>query len=364
MKDLFGSVYYNKKVLVTGHTGFKGSWMALWLSHMGADVVGYSLLPNTSPSHGALLKQNIRSVTGNILDLDQFQQTINQEEPEIIFHLAAQSLVRKSYKEPLETFATNTIGTANILEACRNAKSAKAVIVITSDKCYENREWIWGYRENDPLGGHDPYSASKGCAEIIASSYRHSFFPIDQYGKGHETLIATARAGNVIGGGDWAEDRLIPDIVRATIKKEKVNIRHPKATRPWQHVLESLSGYLLLGQMLLEGKKEYAEAWNFGPGDEGNLHVETVVKKLQNYWNAIGYQLCDQKDLYEVIFLHLDCSKARTKLKWKPVMDIDKALEMTGNWYRNFYELGDVITGQQLMEYVQKACEQKLRWAE
>lgn len=363
MKESFGRAYSDKRVLITGHTGFKGSWLALWLSRMGAKVIGYALAPSTSPSHIEILNFDCLSIIGDIRDVDKLQNVIQKEKPEIIFHLAAQSLVRRSYREPIETLSTNVIGTANLLEVCRRSPSTRAVIVVTSDKCYKNREWLWGYREDDALGGYDPYSASKGCAEIITSSYKHSFFSLEEYGRGHTTLIASARAGNVIGGGDWAEDRLIPDIARAVSKKEAVSIRNPKATRPWQHVLEPLSGYLMLGWKLLQGESEFADAWNFGPDEDGNLNVETLVEKLKKYWDEIDYRLLSvSSDLHEAKSLQLDCSKARIKLRWRPVWDINKALEMTGIWYDRFYRSEAVISEQQLTEYVHTAEQKNLEW--
>ena len=365
MKESFGRAYHDKRVLITGHTGFKGSWLALWLWRMGAKVTGYALAPSTSPSHIKILNVDCLSITGDIRDADKLQNVVKKEKPEIIFHLAAQALVRRSYREPIETFSTNVIGTANLLEACRQSPSTRAVIVVTSDKCYKNREWLWGYREDDALGGYDPYSASKGCTEIVTSSYKHSFFPPDEYGRGHTTLIASARAGNVIGGGDWAEERLIPDVARAVSGNTKVSIRNPDSIRPWQHVLESLSGYLMLGRKLLEGDPGFAEAWNFGPGEEGNIKVETLVQKLKQHWSKVDYHLSpSRKNPHEAKLLQLDCSKACSKLGWKPVWDINKALEMTGIWYDRFYRSGDVISEQQLTQYVQTAKHKNYNWAE
>lgn len=256
MDNLFNSIYKDKNVLITGHTGFKGSWLTLWLSKMGANVIGYSIDTPTSPAHHEMINlNNIISIEGDILDTKKLEKVINEHSPDIIFHLAAQSLVRKSYKEPLKTFETNIMGTLNILEICRKSQNVKAIVNITSDKCYENKDDGKDYTESDPMGGKDPYSASKGGAEIVSNAYRYSFLNPDHYGEKHNILIANARAGNVIGGGDWAEDRLIPDIIRAVSNKKNVMIRNPKAIRPWQHVLESLNGYLLLGQKLLEGKK-------------------------------------------------------------------------------------------------------------
>ena len=351
--------------MVTGHTGFKGSWLAMWLSKMGAKVTGYALNPSTSPSHIEILNVDYLSIIGDIRDKDKLQDIITKEKPDIIFHLAAQSLVRRSYREPIETLSTNVIGTVNLLEICRQSPSTRAVIVVTSDKCYKNREWQRGYREDDALGGYDPYSASKGCAEIVTSSYRHSFFPPNEYRHNHTTLIASARAGNVIGGGDWAEDRLIPDIARAVSKKKVVSIRNPNATRPWQHVLESLSGYLMLGHKLLQGEPDYAEAWNFGPSEDGNLSVAALVKQLKQYWNGINYEFSlAPSDLHEAKLLQLDCSKARKKLHWKPVWNIDKALEMTGIWYDRYYNSGDVLSEHQLTQYIQTAKQNNHNWVE
>ncbi len=261
MENLFSSIYKNKTVLVTGHTGFKGSWLCFWLSKMGANVIGYSLEAPTNPNHIELLNLNIISVIGDIRDLEKLNNTFKMYKPDIVFHLAAQPLVRLSYENPIETYETNVIGTLKVFEACKNAK-IKAIVNITSDKAYENKEWIWGYRENDPMGGYDPYSSSKGCADLLTNSYRNSYFNIDDYKIKHNTLLASCRAGNVIGGGDWAEDRLITDIMISVSQNKKVSIRNPYATRPWQHVLEPLSGYLHIGQKLLEEKKSLLMAWN------------------------------------------------------------------------------------------------------
>ncbi|MEA1938279.1 MAG: CDP-glucose 4,6-dehydratase, partial [Pseudomonadota bacterium] len=279
-------VYDKRRVLVTGHTGFKGSWLALWLARMGANVTGLSLPPETTPNHWDLLKPDIADIRGDIRDSVAVANAVQTAGPEIVFHLAAQPLVRRSYRDPLETWATNVMGTANLLEACRKSDSVRAIVVITTDKCYENMEWIWGYRENDRLGGHDPYSASKAGVELVASSYRKSFFS----GK-NAPLLATARAGNVVGGGDWSEDRLIPDLVRAIWSKTPLVIRSPYATRPWQHVLEPLSGYLMLGKKLLEGDRRFADAWNFGPDDTGNQTVETVLTRLRKNWLAVTWEI-------------------------------------------------------------------------
>ena len=361
---MFNNIYKDKKVFITGHTGFKGSWLVFWLKNIGAEVLGYSLEPPTKPNHYELLNLDIYSVIGDIRDRDKLFSVVKDFKPDIVFHLAAQPLVRYSYKNPLETLETNIIGTANVFEACKNAETIKAIVNITSDKCYENKEWVWGYRENDPMGGYDPYSASKGCSELITSSYRNSFFNPKDYGKKHNTLLASVRAGNVIGGGDWSEDRLIPDIVKATEQKKKVFIRNPKATRPWQHVLEPLSGYLLIGQKLLEGKKEFADGWNFGPNDENIISVEEIVKLSKKYWDEIYYEInTDLLDLHEAMLLKLDCSKAHYYLNWKPIWDIDKTLEKTISWYKHFYTNKEILTNQDLEEYIKDAQNKGAVWA-
>ena len=357
---MFNSAYLNKRVLITGHTGFKGSWLALWFSQMGAKVTGYSLQPPTNPNHFQLLGLNINSVIGDIRDTDKLKQAFKEQQPEIVFHLAAQAIVRLSYKDPTETLTTNVMGTVNVLEAARAIDSVRAMIVVTSDKCYENREWPCGYREIDALGGYDPYSASKGCAEIITSCWRNSFFNLKDYGKTHSTLLASARAGNVIGGGDWAPDRLIPDIMRAVSQSQKVTIRNPGATRPWQHVLEPLSGYLLLGQKLLEGRKEFAEAWNFGPSEEENLSVDQIVKQVKKLWPKIDYQIQRSPDrLHEAGLLRLDCAKARGRMQWHPIWDSKNAVEKTTEWYQAYYESGHVLSAEHIGRYIEDAKNKK-----
>jgi CDP-glucose 4,6-dehydratase len=277
--------------------------------------------------------------------------------------MAAQPLVRYSYKNPLETFEVNVIGTLKVFEAVRKCSSVKAVVNITSDKCYENREWVWGYRENEPMGGYDPYSASKGCSELLTSSYRNSFFAPEQYKKTHGTLLSSVRAGNVIGGGDWGEDRLVPDIMKAASENKPVQIRNPKAVRPWQHVLEPLSGYLLVGQKLLDGRMEYAGAWNFGPDIQEHRSVEFVVCELRKHWNKIDYlTLPDEKNLHEANILKLDCSKAHSELRWRPVWNSERAFEMTGEWYRAYYENNKVLSRIQLEQYLRDADNKKMVW--
>ena len=364
MKNLFGGIYKDKTVLVTGHTGFKGSWLVYWLHQMGAKVVGYSLEAPTTPNHIGLLNLDIISVIGDIRDLDKLNQTFETYKPDIVFHLAAQPLVRLSYEDPINTYETNVIGTLKVFEACRK-HNVKAIVNITSDKAYENKEWIWGYRENDPMGGYDPYSSSKGCADILASSYRNSYFNLDEYKKTHNTLLATCRAGNVIGGGDWAKDRLITDIMLSVSEGKKVSIRNPYATRPWEHVLEPLSGYLHIGQKLLEEKGEFGEAWNFGPSDEGSITVEEVVHNVKKHWDKIDYEINrDPNQLHEANLLKLDCSKAHILLKWKDVWDSDTTFEKTVKWYKAYYEEDKrVLTQEDLETYIADAKSKNIEWA-
>jgi len=354
----FGGVFEGRKVLLTGHTGFKGSWLALWLQQLGAEVVGLALPPNTQPSHWDLLKLGIEEHRFDIRDYDAVRKLVARVQPELVFHLAAQPLVRRSYVDPLGTWATNVQGTAHVLEACRHAASVKAIVAVTTDKCYENQEWLWGYRENDPLGGHDPYSASKAGAELVAASYRKSYFSSQD-----APLLATARAGNVIGGGDWSEDRLIPDLVRASARGESVEIRSPNATRPWQHVLESLSGYLLLGQRLLERQAGFAEAWNFGPDESGNQTVSAVLSRLTQSWGDLRWHLTGAIQPHEAGLLQLDSTKARTLLQWTPVWGLDEGLKQTAQWYRAHQEKGEVLSRQQLDAYVAAARSKNISWA-
>lgn len=359
-KKLFNNIYQNKKILVTGHTGFKGSWLVTWLQMLGAKVVGISLEPNTKPSHFEILNSatepQVESHFVDIRDAAKINELINAIKPDAVFHLAAQPLVRESYITPLYTFETNVLGTANILDACRAVDALKAIIVITSDKCYENKEWLWGYRESDPMGGHDPYSASKGCAELVTSSFRNSYFNLDAFGKSHQTLVATARAGNVIGGGDWAKDRLIPDIIRGIAANETIQIRNPNATRPWQHVLECLSGYLCLGEKLLSGDKCFAEGWNFAPGFSSDVKVIDVINRIQKYWSKFQYEIKQLKNQpHEANLLKLDCSKAMAKLKWQNVWNLDQTIAATINWYREFYETGKLLTENDINTYVNDA---------
>jgi len=354
------AAYRGRRALVTGQSGFKGSWLALWLERLGAEILGYSLPPPTKPSHFEELKPAYRSVVGDILDKASLEKAFSSFKPEIVFHLAAQPLVRRSYREPVETFATNVMGTVEVLEACRLCPSVKAIVVVTSDKCYENREWLWGYRESDPMGGYDPYSASKGCAELVVSSYRRSFFE----GQG-KTLLASCRAGNVIGGGDWAEDRLVPDIMKAAAEGRPVEIRNPAATRPWQHVLEPLSGYLLVGSRLLAGDASAASGWNFGPDDEGALSVGEIASMIKPLWPSLELKIAKQKDApHEAGLLKLDCSKARQLLKWRPVWSAAKAVERTVAWHKLFHETGRLASSADLDQYIRDAKGKALPWTE
>ncbi len=333
-----------RRVLITGHTGFKGSWLSQWLVMLGAKVRGYALEPPTSPSlFGALgLVHEVDSITGDIRDALTLARAIAEFKPEIVFHLAAQPLVRLSYREPRLTYETNVMGTLNVYEAVRACDSVHAIVSITTDKCYENREWVWGYRETDPMGGYDPYSSSKGCAEILSASYRRSYFNPNQYGKTHQVALATARAGNVIGGGDWAIDRLIPDCVRSLTNGEAISIRSPCATRPWQHVLEPLSGYLLLAQRMTEDGVSFSEGWNFGPGDDGVMNVENVVKNVITTWGSGQYLITSDANVHEAYFLKLDASKARAKLGWSTKWSCPESIQRSVEWYIDYYAGKDV----------------------
>jgi len=337
--NLFNNIYNSKKVLVTGHTGFKGGWLSLWLKELGAEVIGYSLDPPTQPSffRAVGLKNKMIHIIGDIRDEKHLLSVFEKYQPEFVFHLAAQSLVRFSYKEPRLTYETNVIGTVSILEAIRKNKGVRAAVIITSDKCYENKEWIYGYRENDPVGGYDPYSSSKGCAELVVSAYRRSFLnPINQNDR--KIAISSARAGNVIGGGDWREDRLIPDCIKSLSENKSIIIRNPDAIRPWQHVLEPLSGYLLLGAKMYEDGAKFNGAWNFGPSDSDLITVEEITKKIVSYWGSGKYKNeISIKNPHEAKLLKLDCSKAHIFLGWKPVYNIYETIKRTVNWYKYFY---------------------------
>lgn len=322
----------NKKVFLTGHTGFKGSWLSLWLQSMGATVYGFAKEPPTNPSLfvEAKVLSDMTSEIGDIRDFDSLSQSIKKFNPDVLIHMAAQPLVRYSYINPIETYATNVMGTVNVLEASKFCHNLKAIVSVTTDKCYENREWVWGYREDEPMGGHDPYSSSKGCAELVTAAYRNSFFQSDDAPK-----VASARAGNVIGGGDWAQDRLIPDILRAFEKGNEVVVRNPLATRPWQHVLEPLSGYLVLAQHLYNEGNKFAEAWNFGPRDEDCRPVQWILEQMVGSWGeGASWRLDDQDNPHEAGFLKLDCSKAASKLSWFPKWKLDYTLQQIVNWHQ------------------------------
>jgi CDP-glucose 4,6-dehydratase len=353
----FKGIYAGRRVLVTGHTGFKGSWLTLWLEELGARVTGISLPPATTPNHWDLLDLQVEDLRLDVRDAAPLTRKLAELRPEIVFHLAAQPLVRRSYRDPLETWSTNVMGTANLLEACRLTPSVRGIVVVTTDKVYENSEWHWGYREIDRLGGHDPYSASKAAAELVAESYRKSFFSGDG-----APLLATVRAGNVIGGGDWSQDRLIPDAVRSIASGESLEIRSPFSTRPWQHVLECLSGYLLLGELLLEGEKDCAEAWNFGPSPEDNRSVSEVLSMLSRHWEGFQWHRSPHPTFHEAGQLYLDSSKARTSLGWRPVWGLEKALEQTARWYREQLEHNRAATRDQLHNYVAAAGSASLPW--
>jgi CDP-glucose 4,6-dehydratase len=320
----------NKKVFLTGHTGFKGSWTSLWLSHLGADVKGYSLQPPTNPNlfEVASVNEVIESDINDIRDFESLRNSIVEFSPDIIFHMAAQPLVRASYKFPLETYETNIMGTANLLHAAHEAHSCRAIINITTDKCYENKEIDIAYKETDPMGGYDPYSSSKGCAELVSSAYRESFFNEKKIG------LATVRAGNVIGGGDWAEDRLIPDILRAFEHDKSVIIRNPNATRPWQHVLEPISGYILLAENLFTNPKAFSESWNFGPNLDDVKPVSSILELMTKLWPGSKWQLDESVNPHEAQLLKLDISKVKEKLNWSPVWNLEKSLEKIVLWHK------------------------------
>jgi CDP-glucose 4,6-dehydratase len=326
--------WQGKRVLLTGHTGFKGSWLSLWLQSMFAHVTGYSLASPTNPSlfETADVAQGMYSVIGDIRDLTKLQDVFTEHQPEIVFHMAAQPLVRYSYQNPVETYSTNVMGTVNLLEAVRNNRRVKAVLNVTTDKCYENREWIWSYRENEPMGGFDPYSNSKGCAELVSAAYRSSFFNAETYEQ-HGVATATVRAGNVIGGGDWAQDRLIPDILTAFEQGRKANIRNPNAVRPWQHVLEPLRGYLTLAEMMFEHGPSFGEAWNFGPKEEDAKPVGWIVEQMAELWgDNAQWQVDSGQHPHEANFLKLDISKARSRLNWHPALSLKDALPLIVDW--------------------------------
>lgn len=337
--------FAGKKIFITGHTGFKGSWLCIWLHKLGAELHGYALDPPTTPSlfelaHVSELLCSHR--IADVRDLAALTAAMQSAQPEIVIHLAAQPLVRDSYKIPVETYAVNVMGTVHLLEAVRGCRSVRAVVNVTTDKCYENREWVWGYRENEPMGGFDPYSSSKGCSELVTAAYRNSYFNSADY-SAHKVAVATARAGNVVGGGDWAVDRLIPDIVRSLLAGEQVRIRNPHAIRPWQHVLEPLSGYLSLAQHLYEHGADFAEGWNFGPDEEDARPVEWIVSRMcELRGKGAGYEIDTGEHPHEAHYLKLDCSKARMRLGWQPRWDLGKTLASILEWVSVYSSTGDL----------------------
>jgi len=356
---LFGGIYADRRVLVTGHTGFKGSWLTLWLRELGAQVAGLALAPDTRPSHWSVL--HLDGVTDHRVDLRDTQavlKVLDTQRPEIVFHLGAQSLVRRSYREPTATFATNVMGLVNLLEAVRACSSVRMLINATTDKVYADCISPRGYHETDPLGGHDPYSSSKACAELVSDCYRKSFFNAPD----SNMHIATARAGNVIGGGDWAEDRLVPDLVRAAISGQVLKVRNPDAIRPWQHVLEPLSGYLRLGQCLWSDAS-FANAWNFGPGVTSEISVRSLAEQLGTHWNALRIETDETSHPHEAASLRLNADKAAAQLAWRPVWNIGTALARTASWYRDFHESGQIGSAGDLIAYVADARRLNLEWA-
>ena len=330
------AIWKGRRVFLTGHTGFKGGWLALWLTQLGAEVRGYALDPCTTPSlfEAAKIGSAIEDIRGDIRDATKLNAAMTQFRPDVVFHLAAQPLVRYSYEDPIGTYETNVIGTARVLEAVRQTPSVRAVVSVTTDKCYENKEWIWGYRETDPLGGYDPYSSSKACAEIVSAAYRQSFFPVAKLAE-HKVALATGRAGNVIGGGDWSTDRLIPDLVRGFLSKQPVLIRRPHAIRPWQHVLEPLYGYIRLAEQLYTHDPKFATAYNFGPVEDDAQPVEWIAEKMTNFWgDGAKWVLDPDPGVHEAGYLKLDASKARADLGWAPRLNLETALEWLVTWYR------------------------------
>lgn len=346
-----------KKVFLTGHTGFKGGWLTIWLASMGAKITGYSLSSVTNPNLFEVANIAILceySHIGDIRELDSLRNALVEASPDIVIHMAAQPLVRYSYANPVETYATNVMGTVHVLEAIRSCSSVKAVVIVTTDKCYENKEWEWGYRENEPMGGYDPYSSSKGCVELVTAAYRQSFFPEKDYGS-HQVAIATARAGNVIGGGDWSEDRLVPDAIAAFEADKVLMIRNPLATRPWQHVLEPLSGYLVLAQALYKKGPAYNGAWNFGPQDSDARSVQDIIELLISQWGApAAWKQDGAAQPHEAHFLKLDCSKAKQAFDWNARWTLEEAIEAIVEWQQAFHRGEDLltITRKQINSYI------------
>lgn len=347
----------NKRVFLTGHTGFKGSWLALWLRLLDAEPVGYALSPPTAPSLFELadLADDVPSILADVRDIEPLSGALRKHQPEIVIHLAAQSLVRQSYQTPIETFQTNVLGTANLLESVRRTPEVRAVVVVTSDKCYENQDWDHGYREEDPLGGYDPYSASKACAEMVTGAYRRSFFNLDQHAE-HGVAVASARAGNVIGGGDWGADRLIPDVFRSILSEETVRLRNPAATRPWQHVLDPLAGYLTLAEALYDTGPPFARAWNFGPEEADVRPVAEVVEEVLSLWGSpVGWATDTAAHPHEARSLRLDATNARRELGWRPSLNLPAALTWTVEWMRSWHRGEDArqTTEDQIRRYME-----------
>ncbi len=353
MARLNRSFWKGRRVLITGHTGFKGTWLAQILQKLGAEVAGYALAPETNPNHFEILKWELRHTLGDIRDIEGTRDYFTEIGPEVVLHLAAQPLVLDSYENPRETYEINVMGTLNVLEAVRQTPSVKAVIIVTSDKCYENREWDRPYREDDSMGGYDPYSSSKGCAELLTSSYRQSFFNPSAFGDRHQVLLASARAGNVIGGGDWAPNRLLPDFARAFSRGEKVVLRNPEAVRPWQHVIDPLIGYLMLAEKLAAGKKEFAKGWNFGPELSSCWSVGQIVEKVQELWPEFKFEL-EKSNRHEAKFLMLDSSKAKSELGWNSSFDIQESLSLTLRWYEAYIRHREVLTYDQIAALLSK----------
>jgi len=344
-----------KTVLLTGHTGFKGSWLSLWLQKVGCNLIGYSKSIPTKPSlfESANVEHGMTSIMGDVCDYDQLEKTINEFKPEIVIHMAAQSILPESYKIPLETYATNVMGTVNLFESVRKIGGVKVILNITSDKCYQSTKSSGSYTENDPMGGYDPYSSSKGCAELITSSFRNSFFNPSKY-EHHGVALASARAGNVIGGGDWAPFRLIPDFIRSVLDGKSIKIRHPDAVRPWQYILDPLNGYLLLVEKLWDNGPKYSEGWNFGPSENNVKPVKWIIESLSKNWKIEIKSQPNENDFHEENFLSLDSSKARKKLGWLPKMQLDTALQWTSEWYLQYEQKTDLrkFTEQQIDNYM------------
>ncbi|MBO9541909.1 CDP-glucose 4,6-dehydratase [bacterium] len=365
----FADSYRGKTVFITGHTGFKGSWLALWLTRLGAKVVGYALPPSGEQTlfEDLRLAELVTHIVGDVRDRNVLAQAMQTHRPDVVFHLAAQSLVRPSYAEPVETFETNVMGTVNLLEAVRQTSSVRACVVVTSDKCYENREWIYAYRENDAMGGFDPYSASKGCAELVTSSYRRSYFPPESHAV-HGVGLASVRAGNVIGGGDWAVDRIVPDCMRALMNEQAIQVRNPSAIRPWQHVLEPLAGYLWLGSRLLQNAPTYSEGWNFGPHGTSNITVQAIVEAILQRWGSGSWvRPVESEAPHEAHFLKLDITKAVNALGWQPVFDINATIDAVVDWYAAYHHDAHLdvraFTLRQIEAYERTAAQQGLAWA-